>query len=363
MDPLLITLTKAGLSAIVGDDTASLGPVVITQLGLTDATFTVASTLEALPGEFKRIDVSGQQVGDDTLHLNALDASAATYTYRGFALYLADGTLFAVYGQAGPIAAKAETSTSWLVLDIKLAEGQADNISFGDTNFSNPPATTTRQGVVELATITEARAGTDTQRVLTPAAMQAALLAMLLRVDGAESGVDADLFHGLPPAYFTDIVGRLGYTPLNQASFTAAEILGRLQTVDGADSDLDADLLDGHHGDWYADIAARLGYTPQDAAEFSYGSNANGYWRKMPDGLIEQWGELTAGESGSPPAQNFPIPFTDFDSINLQVTARSPNPGATNGNSVGGNKLSVTQFNVFSDDLDRAVFWRAIGEG
>jgi hypothetical protein len=28
---------------------------------------------------------------------------------------------------------------------------------------------------------------------------------------------------------------------------------------------------------------------------------------------------------------------------------------------VGGNKVSVTQFNVFSDDLDMAVFWRAIG--
>jgi hypothetical protein len=49
MDPLLITLTAAGLSAIVGDNSPSLGPVVITQLGLTDAAFTVASTLEASP--------------------------------------------------------------------------------------------------------------------------------------------------------------------------------------------------------------------------------------------------------------------------------------------------------------------------
>jgi hypothetical protein len=332
MDPLLITLTKAGLSAIVGDDSPSLGPVVITQLGLTDATFTVASTLEALPGEFKRIDVSGQQVGDDTLHMTALDASSDTYTYRGFALYLADGTLFAVYGQAGPIAAKAVPSSSFFVLDIKLAEGQADNISFGDTNFLNPPATTTRQGVVELATNAEATAGTDTQRALTPAAMQAAILALLLRVDGAGSTLDADLLDGQHGAWYADIVSRLGYVPFDSAGFTSAA------------------------------VKSVLGYIPQDAAEFSFGSNANGYWRKMPNGLIEQWGEVTAGESSSPPSLDFPIPFTDLASVNLQVTARNPNIAATNGNKVGGNKVSLTQFNVFSDDLDAPVFWRAIGK-
>lgn len=344
MDPLLITLTKAGLSAIVGDDSPSLGPVVITQLGLTDATFTVASTLEILPGEFKRIDVSGEQVGDDTLHLNALDASGDIYTYRGFALYLADGTLFAIYGQPGPIAGKADTSTSWLVLDIKLAEGQADNITFGDTNFSNPPATTSRQGIVELATNTEASEGTDARRALTPAAMQAAILAMLLRVHGPGSGINADLLDGQHGAWYADIVSRLGYVPFDSAGFTAAA------------------------------IRAVLGYTPLDAADFNraaveafmddparFGSNEHGYWVKHPNGVIEQWGALTAGESSSPPAQTFPIPFTDFASINLSVNARTPNTGATNGNSVGGDKLSITQFNVFSDDLDRAVFWRAIG--
>ncbi|NOW46181.1 hypothetical protein FHW96_002339 [Novosphingobium sp. SG751A] len=352
MDPLLITLTKAGLSAIVGDDSPSLGPVVITQLGLTDAVFTVASTLEALPGEFKRIDVSGQQAGDDTLHMTALDASDDVYSYRGFALYLADGTLFAVYGQSGPIAAKAAPSASFFVLDIKLAEGQAESISFGDTNFLNPPATTTRQGVVELATNAEASAGTDTQRALTPAAMQAAILALLLRVDGAGSTLDADLLDGQHGAWYADIVSRLGYVPFDSVGFTGAAILTLLKTVDGAGTDLDADLLDGKHAAAFVLV--------EDAATF--GSNANGYWRRMPNGLIEQWGEVTAGESSSPPSLTFPIPFTDLASVNLQVTARTPNPGAVSGNSVGGNKVSLTQFNVFSDDLDRAVFWRALGK-
>jgi hypothetical protein len=102
-------------------------------------------------------------------------------------------------------------------------------------------------------------------------------------------------------------------------------------------------------------------FAPLSAADFSSGSNANGYWQKLPDGMIEQWGEVVAGESSSPPSLDFPIPFTDLNSVNLQVTARTPNNAATNGNRVGGNKVSLTQFNVFCDDFDEPVFWRAKG--
>ncbi|WJS98204.1 gp53-like domain-containing protein [Novosphingobium humi] len=331
MDPLLITLTKAGLSAIVGDDTPSLGPVVITQLGLTDAAFTVASTLEALPGEFKRIDISGEQVGDDTLHMTALDASSDVYTYRGFALYLADGTLFAVYGQDGPIAAKAAPSASFFVLDIKLAEGQADNITFGDTNFLNPPATTARQGVVELATNAEASAGTDTQRALTPAAMQAAILAMLLRVHGADSGINADLLDGQHGAWYADIVSRLGYVPFDSAGFTGAA------------------------------IKVVLGYNPQDAAASTFGSNANGYWEKRPNGILEQWGQATAGDPWSAD-YTFPLPFAELASINLQSTCQQSDNVSTDGNKMSAKVTSVSTFQLGSDDNPKPVFWRAIGK-
>lgn len=331
MDPLLITLTRAGLSVLVGDDTPSLGPVVITQLGLTDAAFTVASTLEALPGEFKRIDISGQQVGDDTLHMTALDASDDVYSYRGFALYLADGTLFAVYGQPGPIAAKAAPSASFFVLDIKLAEGQADNITFGDTNFLNPPATTTRQGVVELATHAEAAAGTDTQRALTPAAMQAAILAMLLRVHGAGSALDADLLDGHEGAWYADIVSRLGYVPFDSAGFTGAA------------------------------VRSVLGYNPQDAAASTSGSNANGWWEKRPNGVLEQWGQATAGDPWSG-ALTFPTPFADTASISITATSRQSDNVATDGNKINAEWIDAATFKLGSDDNPKPVFWRAIGK-
>lgn len=339
MTPYIMTLTQAGLAAIVNVQAGTIGPVSIAQIGLTDAAFTVASTLEALPGEFKRLDVAGDALGDDLIHLTALDDSADAYGYRAFALYTSTGLLFAVYGQADRIAEKTPGTVSYLALDIAMARGQSDAISFGNTDFLNPPATTTQQGVVELATDAEAQAGTDALRAITPASAKAAVLSWIGFVPLAASAFTQSA-----------ILSLLGYVPFDSAGFTGAAV----KSVMGYNP-LDAAAFTK------ASILSLLGFTPQDAADFSFGSNANGYWRKMPDGMIEQWGEVTAGETASPPALDFPIPFTDLASVNLQVTARAPNTGATNGNKVGGNKVSVTQFNVFSDDLDMAVFWRAIG--
>ncbi|NKJ02808.1 hypothetical protein [Novosphingobium sp. SG707] len=387
MDNFQITLTKAGLGAIIRDDGPGFITVVIAQIGLTDAEFTVASTLTALPGEFKRLDVSGQQVGDDIVHMVALDASDDAYTYRGFALYLSDGTLFGAYGQSGPIAAKAQPSATHIVVDIHLSGGMADAISFGDTNFLNPPATTTRQGVVELATVEEAAAGLDPLRAITPATAYGALLEWLRGRNISVGLIDAYTPNiGTTGAVRILANGQTGKAILQCLNVDGSRQLGYLLVDDTGAAQwhggpFNADLLGGHDAGWFADIVSRLGYvpfdsagftgaavkavlgyTPQDAADFSFGSNANGYWRRMPGGLIEQWGEVTAGETGSPPALNFPISFTDLASINLQVTARAPNIGATNGNKVGGNRVSLTQFNVFSDDLNMDVFWRAIGK-
>ncbi len=60
------------------------------------------------------------------------------------------------------------------------------------------------------------------------------VLAKVLTVDGAGSGLDADTLDGLSSAAF-----------LSAASYTAADVLAKLLTVDGSGSGLDADLLDG----------------------------------------------------------------------------------------------------------------------
>ena len=82
-------------------------------------------------------------------------------------------------------------------------------------------ASTTAAGIVELATSAETITGTDTDRAVTPAGLAAEntaarILAKLLTVDGAGSGLDADLLDGQSSAY---------YAPESAASDSAAGIV------------------------------------------------------------------------------------------------------------------------------------------
>lgn len=69
---------------------------------------------------------------------------------------------------------------------------------------------------------TQLKAVSNVANAAQPAATNAAanILAKLLTVDGAGSGLDADLLDGNSSAYFIDIAARLGYTPVNRAGDT-----------------------------------------------------------------------------------------------------------------------------------------------
>ena len=88
------------------------------------------------------------------------------------------------------------------------------------------------------------------KRTITPLLSAAAILARLLTVDGAGSGLDADLLDGNSSAFF-----------LPAASYTAADVLAKLITVDGAGSGLDADFLDGNSSAYFLPAAS---YTAAD---------------------------------------------------------------------------------------------------
>jgi microcystin-dependent protein len=180
MTALPLIITTAGLARFTAaqvDEDIDLG---ITSVGLTNQVFVAAPTLTALPGQFRAVNtISGEAVGDNIVHMIVRDAAELSYTVRGFGLYLEDGTLFAVYGQEQPLFEKAAASTMLLAVDMAFPTGNVDLIEFGDTNFLNPPATTERAGVVELATAAEATAGADAQRAVTPAALRAALGALI----------------------------------------------------------------------------------------------------------------------------------------------------------------------------------------
>ncbi|HYD23844.1 MAG TPA: hypothetical protein VEB68_03540 [Croceibacterium sp.] len=169
MDPLTLVITSAGLDKLVDAENGDTDPIVITEIGLSAAAVDAAPTLEALPGEFKRLaGVSGQSVAANVIHMTAQDVSADIYDLRSIALYLADGTLFAAYGQADPIFTKVSIAAFLVAFDVAFSGDIADSIEFGDATFLYPPATETVKGVAELATQPETDAGADDSRIVTP---------------------------------------------------------------------------------------------------------------------------------------------------------------------------------------------------
>lgn len=195
MPALILKLTDAGVAAIEG--LSGSDTVVIAEMGLSDTPFTAAPTLTALPGEFKRVAaVAGTEAAPNITHMSAYDTSSDVWSATGFGLFLDDGTLFASYSDTDVFMSKAPSAFALLAFDIAFNTDLSASISFGDPIFTEPPATETIKGIIELATQAEAMAGTDAVRALTPATGKIAALAWMLAQDGSGSGLDADLLDG-----------------------------------------------------------------------------------------------------------------------------------------------------------------------
>ena len=104
-------------------------------------------------------------------------------------------------------------------------------------------------GLYDLVVTTSTGASVETFSTVNagdaPGALTAAnLLTLLKTVDGATSGLDADLLDGEHKTTF-----------LTATSYNAADVLSKLLTVDGAGSGLDADKLDGNEATAFATAA------------------------------------------------------------------------------------------------------------
>jgi hypothetical protein len=128
------------------------------------------------------------------------------------------------YVQAEAAAAAADVAGDLAdhIADASAAHA-ASAISFSATG--GIAATNAQTAIAEL----------DTEKLAASSYTAADVLSKLLTVDGASSGLDADLLDGNSSAF---------YSPAT-VSGTAAAILASLLTVDGSGSALDADLLDG----------------------------------------------------------------------------------------------------------------------
>lgn len=331
MTALVLSLTNAGLAAVQA--ASGSAPVTIAELGLTATPFEVAPTLTALPGEFKRIAaISGNAAAANITHMTAYDTSADVWNATGLGLWLADGTLFAVYSAPSTILNKAAVAFALVSFDIAWAADLAASIAFGDPVFTNPPATEEARGLVELADSAEALAGTDLLRALTPGRAKAVILSWLLGLDGAGSGLDADTLDGQHGAWYADIAARLGFTPLNATAYTAADVLAKLITVDGAGSGLDADTLDGHQGAAYRRVVA------SSIVE-------NGGFYVYSDGFKETWGYVDVGANASA-IYAVPTPHTSWISPVHNDEAQEGDDN--NSENCGISLISLTQVRIYN---------------
>lgn len=168
MTALNMLITDAGFAAITDAENGLTDAVQIASIGFTATPFIMAPTLTALPGQVQLINaLSGQSLAANKVHVTARDTGSGSYTVTGFGLYTSDGALFAVYSANDAILTKTAMATALIAIDVVFENDVAGNISFGDANFSYPPASETVQGVAEIADDDEVTAATDDARMMT----------------------------------------------------------------------------------------------------------------------------------------------------------------------------------------------------
>ncbi len=180
MTAITLTLTDAGLAALTNPAHTGTAALTISDIGLSQkhaGDVAVQQALTALPGEFKRLATFGGEVlSPRTIHVFLRDESADAYSLRAIGLYASTGVLLAVVSSDIPMMEKVPATTLLQAVDLTFARDIDAELTFGDTNFVNPPATTTRLGVVELATAAETVAGERQDLAVTPWGLAQALL-------------------------------------------------------------------------------------------------------------------------------------------------------------------------------------------
>ncbi|KKY04107.1 tail protein [Xanthomonas citri pv. fuscans] len=173
---LQLVLTTAGRAALINAEKNGTNAVKVTSIGFTATAFAAAEDLKTVPGQHLSLSsISGATTSSTTIHVTVSDTSRGTYEVRGFGLYLENGTLLGSYSQPELIMEKAAASDLLMSADILFSGVTVSSVTFGNANFTNPAATTEKEGIVELATRAEAIAGVDTQRAVTADALKAAI--------------------------------------------------------------------------------------------------------------------------------------------------------------------------------------------
>lgn len=337
MEPIQVIITTAGLDALVDAQNGATEAITIAEIGLSQQEVIAAPTLQALPGEFKRIaGIAGQTVAQNIIHLTAQDATTETYDLRSFGLYLADGTLFAAYGQADPLFRKVSIASFLVALDIAFSGVAADGLTFGDASFLYPPATEDVKGVARLAT-------------------QA-------RVDAADDSGDDGETIVTPKTLRARLAGFFGTVTASLDAFRARTIAGAGLVTGGGDLSADRVLTvsEATAAEITAGTATTKAVTPRRLGPIGLLLSQNGYLRFF--GIMIVWGRYSAPANVST-AITFPLAFpTQCFVVVADGVSNLVANSTDNLPSVVPSTISQTGFSVFSaDDTANAGCYIAIG--
>ncbi|HAY4020385.1 TPA: phage tail protein [Escherichia coli] len=162
MSKLLFTMTDAGRQELVNANKTGTNKVEIVSVGLGSRYYVTSTSQTNITNEIKRLTtIGGKVVSPDTIHVTAKDDSKDEYVVHTIGLYTNKGTLFAVYSQEQAIINKVSSTIALISSDIAIKTLDTKNITFGDIEFINPPATETVVGVARFANEQEIDAGTD----------------------------------------------------------------------------------------------------------------------------------------------------------------------------------------------------------
>ena len=166
-------ITEQGKDALFAAMTADEA-VRVTDIALGDVGWPATAAATTLQHECQRVPITGsRQLQDRQQHLTTIVQGEASYWVRELGVYLADGTLLAVWSdEQHTLAWKAANVDLILAFDIALTDLPTDKLVIEATDSLNlAPATQAQKGLIRLATIEEAQAGILDNVALAPATL------------------------------------------------------------------------------------------------------------------------------------------------------------------------------------------------
>lgn len=210
-----VIITDVGISAINNAEQAGTAKVWLKNIGLGANYYPASKTNLAMGSRFKTITAGfGGKINGNSMQITMTDDSDDEYDLHEIGIYTESGTLFALYSQETPIISKTKSSVAMLAFNFFLSNVNPEYIELSPPVFDvSETATETREGVAEIATVAEAKAGTDDTRFITPKKLDAVIEGHdnIVHKKGAEAITGYKCFEG--PIGKRDVTGDVSVIP------------------------------------------------------------------------------------------------------------------------------------------------------